>query len=338
MKNKSPILLRIISLIFLIGWMGLIFYMSHQNASVSSGMSGNLIKNVVRFFIPQISESDLLSIVSAMQFIVRKTAHFAFYAILGILSFIHISTYKSLPIKAWFFLSLVVSMLYSASDEYHQTFVAGRSGELRDILIDTLGALTGIIFALIIYKIHRAIKNRRKPKMKKKQYIELVENLQKRLVNEQNEWESLNAENSRLRRENSDLNRQLEELRQRISAIEVGQEIKKEITELPKAEDTAIIQTVSQDEPQLRDGISLGSKIIGKIVLSSAEYCNRLTDVGAASNAKELVNLILGRTEVAKAEILRLSALELDNETMLSAMERELNEAEDYFKSVMAQK
>ena len=85
-------------------------------------------------------------------------------------------------------------------------------------------------------------------------------------------------------------------------------------------------------------GIELGAKIIGKIVLSSAEYCNRLTEMGAAPNAKELVNLILGRTEVAKGEILRLSQSELDGEEMLAAMEREYNEAEDYFKSVMAQK
>ena len=60
--------------------------------------------------------------------------------------------------------------------------------------------------------------------------------------------------------------------------------------------------------------------------------------MGAAPNAKELVNLILGRTEVAKGEILRLSQSVLDGEEMLAAMEREYNEAEDYFKSVMAQK
>ena len=37
-------------------------------------------------------------------------------------------------------LALAVTLAYAISDEYHQTFVDGRSGSLRDILIDALGA------------------------------------------------------------------------------------------------------------------------------------------------------------------------------------------------------
>ena len=37
-------------------------------------------------------------------------------------------------------------------DEMHQLFVNGRTGQIRDILIDTLGALTAIIILNLYYK------------------------------------------------------------------------------------------------------------------------------------------------------------------------------------------
>ena len=43
--------------------------------------------------------------------------------------------------------------LYAATDEIHQLFVPGRSGEIRDVCLDSLGVITGIIILLIIFKI-----------------------------------------------------------------------------------------------------------------------------------------------------------------------------------------
>ena len=316
--------------------------MSHQNADTSSDISGSFIEYVVKLFAPEISENDLSVTVESLQFFVRKAAHFSVYTFLGILSFSHISTYNALSVKSRAFISLALSALYSVSDEYHQTFISGRSGELRDVLIDTAGALTGIIISLIIYKIYKAIKTEGRKKMRKKDYMELVKNLERRLTDGRENEENLTAENSRLKKKNSDLNIQLEELRSRICELEEEQ-VSKEIVEKTEEsaafeEKKALPQSEEPKEPTLSVEIELGAEIIGKIVLSSAEYCNRLTEIGAAPNAKELVNLILGRTEVAKGEILRLSQSELDGEEMLAAMEREYNEAEDYFKSVMAQK
>ena len=36
------------------------------------------------------------------------------------------------------------------TDEIHQLFISGRSGEIRDVCIDSLGVITGIIILLII--------------------------------------------------------------------------------------------------------------------------------------------------------------------------------------------
>ena len=333
-NKKSPIALRIISSMLLIGWMGLIFYLSHQNADDSSLLSGGLIEKVIGFLFPNMGGETLTSLIESLQFIVRKGAHFTIYAILGVLSFITFVTYNAMPIALRSFLSFLVSVVYSISDEYHQTFVKGRSGEIRDVLIDSAGALLGIILSLVIYAIHNAIKERGSSKMRKKQYIELTESLTNRLRSEK-------QINDELRAENEALNKQLAELREQIVALSKTEKTvvdAEPIAIKPQTVAEPEKKTVSFGEIELSDGVNDGAKIIGKIVLSSAEYCNKLTDVGASENAKELVNLILGRTEVAKGEVLRLSNLDIDPKERYLAMERELNEAEDYFKSVMAQK
>ena len=49
--------------------------------------------------------------------------------------------------------------------------------------------------------------------------------------------------------------------------------------------------------------IEYASEVIGKLVIESASGSNRLTS-GGSTEHRELVNLLLGKTEVAKAEIL----------------------------------
>ena len=48
--------------------------------------------------------------------------------------------------------SAIVCVLYAATDEIHQLFVPGRGGQIRDVLIDSIGAGTGFIFYFIICK------------------------------------------------------------------------------------------------------------------------------------------------------------------------------------------
>lgn len=82
--------------------------------------------------------------------------------------------------------------------------------------------------------------------------------------------------------------------------------------------------------------VDYGASVIGKIVVSAANYSNRLT-VGGETKYRELVNLILGRTEVAKADI--LSAVTSDNgfDTKKAAIDLIYEQTCEYFESVMAQ-
>ena len=50
-------------------------------------------------------------------------------------------------------LSIGISFLYACSDEIHQLFVPGRSGNILDVLIDTVGASVGVlVFSFIVRK------------------------------------------------------------------------------------------------------------------------------------------------------------------------------------------
>lgn len=49
--------------------------------------------------------------------------------------------------------SILVTMIYASTDEFHQLFVDGRSGEVKDVLIDTCGAVLGVFGILLLWKI-----------------------------------------------------------------------------------------------------------------------------------------------------------------------------------------
>ncbi len=86
----------------------------------------------------------------------------------------------------------------------------------------------------------------------------------------------------------------------------------------------------------LSDDKQYAAEVIGKIVLDAANKCNFLTRDGNPKNL-ELVNLILGRTEVAKAKILSACKKEIPFEDKKLIIDAENNEASDYFISVLAQ-
>ncbi len=120
-------------------WMGVIFFLSHQRAGSSSELSSGITEallNIINRLLPWLDlELDFF------HFLVRKGAHFTAYLILGLLL-----TYAMKPKerKDYLFV-LLLCIFYAMSDEFHQTFVPGRSGELRDVLIDSTGSLTGIL-------------------------------------------------------------------------------------------------------------------------------------------------------------------------------------------------
>ncbi|MCD6413737.1 MAG: VanZ family protein [Elusimicrobia bacterium] len=79
-------------------------------------------------------------------FILRKCAHMFEFAYLCILLVLGLRKTFDISHSKTFFLAGFASLLYAASDEFHQTFVANRDGNLGDILIDSAGILIAILF------------------------------------------------------------------------------------------------------------------------------------------------------------------------------------------------
>lgn len=131
-------------------WMMIIFYFSHQPAQQSSELSTGVTKlmtEMINYLIPKL-EIDYTS----YTFYIRKLAHIFVYFVLGCLLIRAFErrfkiTYKQI-ISAF-----LICLLFAISDEVHQLFVPGRSGEFRDVVIDTIGATFGIIIYLLRFKI-----------------------------------------------------------------------------------------------------------------------------------------------------------------------------------------
>lgn len=164
MKKKGKM---IILTIIIILWMAFIFSMSAKNSTQSSSISGGFTYKILSMFFAQFRSIDKTtqdSIVEGLQFVVRKGAHFTAYAILGGLYFADLRVLDKFKLKINFIIALVISALYAASDELHQYFVPGRSCEIRDVMIDSLGALTGITVVIIFSKLIEKIKQIRTAK------------------------------------------------------------------------------------------------------------------------------------------------------------------------------
>ena len=135
-------------------WAVLIFCFSAQPAKDSSKISNNITQKIIDT-VPELqydkpSQQDMISV--AMRVVVRKTAHFFLYFILGILVLALLKTYPSAK-KYAVITALIICILYAVTDEIHQEFVDGRSGRPLDVGIDGLGSFLGFTITYIINKL-----------------------------------------------------------------------------------------------------------------------------------------------------------------------------------------
>lgn len=149
-------------LILTIVIMGVIFYLSAQNATESSDMSMGFIRRFLhKRLIEVMSVESAEMIEKGIETIVRKSAHFFIYTCLGFCS--AMTLYYSEKVNKGcilFILSLAFCIFYASTDEVHQLFVQGRSGEVRDVLIDSAGSTTGILLSMFVCKIASVLKKK----------------------------------------------------------------------------------------------------------------------------------------------------------------------------------
>lgn len=160
MKNIKSVfcMKKIVKFLAVILWMTLIFYLSAQPVEESNNLSKKVTEVIVDTLEKVKPEIELNP--RKMNHILRKNAHFFAYLVLGILVMNLSKTIKIDLFKATIY-SLIFCILYAISDEFHQLFVPGRGAQLKDVIIDTSGSITGIIIYLLIFKIRYRMNNYR---------------------------------------------------------------------------------------------------------------------------------------------------------------------------------
>lgn len=121
-------------------WMALIFVLSHQTSEESGQISHNLAVQVLR--IVRDNPSD--SMIAAFENNLRTAAHGASFFVLAILTSLAFAQVKVREIGNAF-LTLILCLIYAASDELHQAFIPGRAATVFDFLVDGGGIILGIL-------------------------------------------------------------------------------------------------------------------------------------------------------------------------------------------------
>lgn len=80
--------------------------------------------------------------------VARKVAHFVEYAILMFIIFKVLRLIFKEVFSHALVIGIICSSIYALTDEFHQLYVLGRTGTIRDVMIDTLGilAMSGLIY------------------------------------------------------------------------------------------------------------------------------------------------------------------------------------------------
>lgn len=135
--------------------MAVIFKLSSEGHDASTARSDAIV-HVIRAM-------GVVEPTSVLQFLTRKAAHTVAYMVLGGLAF-NVVRQHGMPMRRTVAISILIPIVYAMTDEFHQRFIAGRSSELRDVLIDSTAAVIGVAIA---YSVMKSGQSRRRRKMGK---------------------------------------------------------------------------------------------------------------------------------------------------------------------------
>lgn len=157
--------IRAATTLFTLAVMIVIFSFSTESAEKSDETSGVFARSVISVLYPgydRETPEQQRRIYDDVQHYVRKSAHFIEYLILGgsicLCLFSWFGRFRLLNPAAW-----GCGMLFAVTDELHQRMIDGRSGQWTDVLLDSVGVMTGVI-AVCFFIVHTGwIERRRHP-------------------------------------------------------------------------------------------------------------------------------------------------------------------------------
>ena len=120
-----------------IAWILFIFSFSMQSGEESSQISGGIVSQVLAIVFPQ-----GFAYAEQLEFLIRKLAHFIEYFVLGVLV---LQTLKQTRCPRQVIVGLLVCVFVASCDETIQLFSGGRSGQIADVVLDSVGAWCGLL-------------------------------------------------------------------------------------------------------------------------------------------------------------------------------------------------
>lgn len=149
----------ILSWLFVIAAMTMIFNFSAQSSTQSSTVSHGVVVEVLDVVMDKEDITDEL--VAKVHFPVRKMAHFGIYMLLGftLLNAFSVTVPVNLLINS--LISFAFSVIYAISDEIHQGYSEGRGPSAVDVIIDSFGALIGILLLVVVIVLNKKITSKK---------------------------------------------------------------------------------------------------------------------------------------------------------------------------------
>ena len=152
--------------IITVAWIVMIFHFSGQTGTQSTRTS-NIVVSVL---------NEILGVEIQDDSVIRKVAHATEFAMLTIFSYVALSStnkisnktsYAESPVKLMrsdnemnIVFTLWFTILNAIFDEYHQLFVDGRDGTIKDVLIDLIGIVVVLIIVRVAFTIYLKTKGK----------------------------------------------------------------------------------------------------------------------------------------------------------------------------------
>lgn len=129
-------ILKYCGILLVIIWMVIVFSFSKESGKDSKNTSNNFIKVIFR-------ENITNEKIEKITFVIRKMAHFSLYMFGGMCICLCVTmNFKNNKYK--YLISYLIGTIYALTDEVHQYFIPGRSCEIQDVIIDSIGILIGV--------------------------------------------------------------------------------------------------------------------------------------------------------------------------------------------------
>lgn len=164
--NKKRLIIIMIVVLLAVIWGGIIYRLSDMNTTSSNGHSTDIITVFLEKGLeftnnlgitnshPSLSKIEHAS--ALLNSPLRKVMHASIYFVFAFILIIVVNMlFKNNKYLISFIITILLCFIFAMTDEYHQTFVVGRTGQFQDVIIDTIGSMFGCLFYGTYYWVYK---------------------------------------------------------------------------------------------------------------------------------------------------------------------------------------